>query len=333
MILLCGIPSETPLEMVGDALDALGADYRFVNQRHVASAAIDWTSDSNGVTGSLRLGDEAVDLAGVTGAYMRLMDDRMLPELEDLAPDDPARAHSRGFHEALFRWSEVAPARVVNRSEPQGSNGSKPYQAQLIARHGLLPPPTLITNDPEAVLAFRAEHGSIIYKSISAVRSIVKTLDEADMARLDRIGWCPVQFQAAIPGTNIRVHVVGDALFPTSIESTHVDYRYAKRHGGSTELTATELPADIAARCVALTADLGLAFAGIDLKRTPEGAWYCFEVNPSPAFSYFEANTGQPIAAAVARYLAGPAQPAAQPARKRAAGRKKVTRAKRPVAA
>jgi glutathione synthase/RimK-type ligase-like ATP-grasp enzyme len=184
-----------------------------------------------------------------------------------------------------------------------------------------LPPPTLITNDPEAVLAFRKEHGTIIYKSISAVRSIVKTLDDEDMARLDRIGWCPVQFQAAIPGTNIRVHVVGEELFPTWIESTHVDYRYAKRQGGSTELSATTLPDEIAARCIALTADLGLAFAGIDLKLTPGSDYYCFEVNPSPAFSYFEANTGQPIAAAVARYLAGGAaiKPARTSARKRKA--------------
>jgi glutathione synthase/RimK-type ligase-like ATP-grasp enzyme len=322
MILLAGIPSETPLEMVGTALDALGADYRFVNQRHVASAAIDWTSDETGVSGTLRMGDETIDLAAVTGAYMRLMDDRMLPELEGLAPDDPARTHSRAFHEALFRWSEVSSARVVNRAEPQGSNGSKPYQAQLIARHGLLPPPTLITNDPAAVLAFRAEHGTIIYKSISAVRSIVKTLDDDDMGRLERIGWCPVQFQAAVPGTNIRVHVIGDAVFPTWIESTHVDYRYAKRQGGSTELSAHELPEEIAARCVKLTADLGLAFAGIDLKLTPDGDYYCFEVNPSPAFSYFEANTGQPIAAAVARYLAGMDQ-ARPKARRAAAGKKR----------
>jgi hypothetical protein len=31
-------------------------------------------------------------------------------------------------------------------------------------------------------------------------------------------------------------------------------------------------------------------------------------VNPSPAFSYYEAHTGQPIAQAIARYLAGEAQ-------------------------
>ena len=40
------------------------------------------------------------------------------------------------------------------------------------------------------------------------------------------------------------------------------------------------------------------------LKITPDNQVYCFEVNPSPGFSYFEAHTEQPIANAVARYLA-----------------------------
>jgi hypothetical protein len=36
-----------------------------------------------------------------------------------------------------------------------------------------------------------------------------------------------------------------------------------------------------------------------------DGGVYCFEVNPSPAYSYFQAHTHQPIAAAVARLLVG----------------------------
>lgn len=64
-------------------------------------------------------------------------------------------------------------------------------------------------------------------------------------------------------------------------------------------------PGDTQEKCVALTRGLGLAFAGIDLKVTPAGEIFCFEVNPSPAFSFFEANTGQPIADSLARHLAG----------------------------
>ena len=59
----------------------------------------------------------------------------------------------------------------------------------------------------------------------------------------------------------------------------------------------------VAERCVALTADLGLEFAGIDLKITSDGQVFCFEVNPSPAYTYFSGQTKQPIAQALARHL------------------------------
>jgi len=305
VILLCGIPSESPLAMVARELDALGAAYRVLNQRKVAAHDIAWQIDGAGLAGTLTLEGETLSLAAIDAVYVRLMDDRFLPELEEEPEGSPARRHARGFHDALQRWLEIAPGRVVNRAEPQGSNGSKPYQAQLIQKYGLRIPETLITNDPDAVLAFRRQHGTIIYKSISGVRSIVQAFADEDVDRLDHIRWCPVQFQALVPGTDVRVHVIGDETFATEIVSDKIDYRYAKRAGGSAELRATELPSDIVEKCIALTRGLDLAFVGIDLKRTPDGEFFCFEVNPSPAFSFYEANTEQPIARAVARYLAG----------------------------
>ncbi len=305
MILLCGIASERPLAMVASELDALGAEYRLFHQRRVAACRLEWGVSCGAVEGVLDLEGEVHRLSDIRAAYVRLMDDRILPELQDEPAGSAARRHARGFHDALYRWLEIAPGRVVNRSDPQGSNGSKPYQAQLIAAHGLLVPETLITNDPEAVLEFQRQHGTLIYKSISAVRSIVQPLCEDSIARLEQIRWCPVQFQVLVPGIDVRVHVIGDEAFATEIVSDVVDYRYARRSGGRAELRPFALPADVEERCVALARAMGLAFVGVDLKLTPAGEIYCFEVNPSPAFSYFEANTGQPIARAVARYLAG----------------------------
>jgi glutathione synthase/RimK-type ligase-like ATP-grasp enzyme len=51
---------------------------------------------------------------------------------------------------------------------------------------------------------------------------------------------------------------------------------------------------------------LGLELAGIDLRIGADGVAYCFEVNPSPAFSFFELHTGQPIAASIAQHLLAP---------------------------
>jgi glutathione synthase/RimK-type ligase-like ATP-grasp enzyme len=42
---------------------------------------------------------------------------------------------------------------------------------------------------------------------------------------------------------------------------------------------------------------------GVDLRETPEGEYYCFEVNPSPGFIYYEKNSRQPISAALADLL------------------------------
>ena len=303
MILLGGIPSESPLMRVAEALDQIGAGYRMFNQRHSANCAIRMEIDAKGVGGTLTLDGETLDLADITAVYLRLMDDRLLPELEGASEHSTSRRHARALHDTLYRWMEVTPARVVNRCDPQGSNGSKPYQAQLIAGYGLRVPETLISNDPESVLAFRAKHGKVIYKSMSGVRSIVKTLEDDELRRLENIRWCPVQFQALVPGIDMRVHVIGHTVFATEIISDVIDYRYARMSGGSATLRATEISIGLADSCIALTAGLGLAFAGIDLRLAPDGTATCFEVNPSPAYSYYEANTGQQIAAALARYL------------------------------
>jgi hypothetical protein len=306
MILLCGIPTEPPLARVARELERLGVPTVVFNQREAVGGRVAFELDAAGVRGELRLDGRSLRLEDVAAVYVRLMDDRVLPELADEPPDSPARTACRELHDALYRWIEITPARVVNRSSAMASNGSKPYQAQLIAAAGFAVPETLVTNDPELVRAFLAEHGRVVYKSISGSRSIVQELTAADLGRLGDIGWCPVQFQAYVPGVDVRVHVIGGRVFATRVTSGATDYRYAGLDGGRpARLEAIELPAEAAQRCVELTRSLGLRFSGIDLRMTADGEAVCFEVNPSPAYAYYESHTGQPIAAALARHLAG----------------------------
>ena len=306
MILLCGIPSEPPLARVIDALEAGKSRFVVFNQRHFASADMAFEIGAGGVSGFIELQGKRHRLAGITGVYTRLMDFRVLPELKGEGESSEPYRRCAALHETLTRWCEISPARIVNRLAPMGSNSSKPYQAQLIQAYGLEVPETLITNDPGPVLEFRERHKRIIYKSTSGVRSIVQMFGDDDVPRLAELKWCPTQFQQYVEGVDVRVHVVGDKVFATRIESSATDYRYASAQvGEAADLTATKLSDDVADKCIRLTAGLGLAFAGIDLKFAPDGRVFCFEVNPSPGYSYFEANTGQPIARAVARYLAG----------------------------
>jgi glutathione synthase/RimK-type ligase-like ATP-grasp enzyme len=188
------------------------------------------------------------------------------------------------------------------------SNNSKPYQTNQIRKSGFAVPETLVTTDPNAVLDFWQRHGAVIYKSNSGVRSIVARLTDMHRERLGDVAWCPTQFQQYIPGVDHRVHVIQDCVFASEIRSApgdvaYEDYRYASRDGVEITIRACTLPDDVADRCRALTADLGLSLSGIDLRLTPTGEWYCFEANPSPAFTYYQEATDQPIAEAIAALL------------------------------
>jgi ribosomal protein S6-L-glutamate ligase RimK-like protein len=305
MILLAGIPSEAPLRMVAEALGRISVPYVVLNQREFSDAEITLELTGEHPSGRMRLEDRSYPLELVEGIYHRLMDDRLLPELADEPGGSSRRIHCRRLHEALARWVDLAPGRVVNRNWAMASNSSKPYQSQLIDACGFATPETLITDDPAAVVEFADRHGRTIFKSISGQRSIVKTLAGEDYARLEAIRACPVMFQRYIPGMDIRVHTVGERVFATEIGSSATDYRYAHLEGDHAQLRPFEPGEDLAERCVELSRSLGLDFAGIDLRRTAEGEVYCLEVNPCPAFSYYEAHTGQPIAEAVALHLAG----------------------------
>jgi hypothetical protein len=304
MILLCGIPTEMPMRLVMARLEASGAKYVVFNQRHFAECRIELQVVAGAVCGTFRIDGVDYPLHQFRSVYIRLMDDRHLPELEGEPEDGPSRRRCRALHETLLRWVDIAPGCIANRTAATATNMSKPFQAQLIRQQGFLTPETLITNDPDAVRAFAVLQGRLIYKSISAIRSIVRTLDEAELDRLDRIRWCPTQFQAFVEGTELRVHVVGDRVYATAIRTSATDYRYAREQTGEpAELREIVLSDELAARCVALTQTLGMEFSGIDLKVTPNDQIYCFEVNPSPAYSYYELGARLPISAGLAHHL------------------------------
>ncbi len=164
-------------------------------------------------------------------------------------------------------------------------------------------PETLVTTDPDLVVPFWERHGALVYKSISGVRSIVAQLTPDDVERIERVAHCPTQFQQRVAGMDVRIHVVGDDAFASSIVSDGDDYRYASAHDGFVAVDPFDPPPDVIERAIRVTAALGLLVSGIDLRRTPDGRWFCFEVNPSPGFTYYEERTGQPIADAIAALL------------------------------
>lgn len=303
MIVLWGVPGDGPLDAVHACLARIGADFRLLDQRDAARSEVATRVERRALVLAIEgAQQDRLDFGQVRAAYLRPVEtERALPA--ELAGDRAARARADAIDRALVAWADLAGALVVNPPAAMAVNNSKPYQLRRIAEYGFDVPATLVTTDPDAVRAFAALHGRLIYKSVSGTRSIVNVLAEAQRERLEDVANAPTQFQAWVPGCDVRVHVVGDEVFASEVNSDAHDYRYASLSGHEVELAATTVPAGIAERCREMAAGMGLAVAGIDLRRTPDGRWFCFEVNPSPAFVYYEEATGQPIGQAIAQLL------------------------------
>ncbi len=299
MILLWGIYEDDPIRLVEEELVASGAEVFFLDHRQILDTDIELEFRPE-PAGFLRCGDRQLDLAAVRAAYFRPYDCRRYPALEARLANRQSLdfQHVLRVEDILWSWAEITPALLLNRPTPMLSNHSKPYQTEVIRQAGLHSPETLLTTSPAAARRFATAFPEPVYKSISGVRSIVSRLFAGTEERLDRLAWCPTQFQEYISGTNYRVHVVDQEIFATCIRSEADDYRY---HAASLE--ACTLPPDIERGCRRLSRMLDLPLCGIDFKRTEGDEWVCFEVNPSPAFSYYQNGTGQPIAQAIAGLL------------------------------
>lgn len=288
--------------MVAAELQRIGARTILLDQRQFKESELAFNLDRSGIVGRIRVNGSLHRLEDITTAYLRLLDKHAVPGLSQQLDDSPDVTKWRELHDQLWQWSEVATAHIVNRPSAMASNCSKPYQAQLLRTIGWRVPETLVTNNCDLVRAFLSQHGRVIYKSCSDVRSIVQELDDPALDRLTDIEWCPVQFQEFVVGVNIRVHVIGSTAIATLIRTSAIDYRYpAPSHRRTLE--PFELDRKTTRLCIDTARLLNLGFAGIDLKMDENGTLFCLEVNPCPGFSFFQRQTGQPIATALAHYL------------------------------
>jgi glutathione synthase/RimK-type ligase-like ATP-grasp enzyme len=304
VIVLWGVPGDGPLDAIQTCLVHIGADFRLLDQRDAARSDATMGIERRALMLVIEGARDAdrLDFKHVGAAYLRPIEtERALPP--ELACDRAARMRAADVDRALIAWADLSTALVVNPPAAMAVNNSKPYQLRLVAEYGFAVPDTLVTTDPAAVRSFAVRHDRLIYKSVSGTRSIVNVLSEAGWERIEDVANAPTQFQEYVPGFDVRVHVVGDEVFASEVKSDAHDYRYASLSGNDVELTATTVPAEVADRCRAMAVGMGLAVAGIDLRHTPDGRWVCFEVNPSPAFVYYEEATGQPIGQAIARLL------------------------------
>jgi glutathione synthase/RimK-type ligase-like ATP-grasp enzyme len=290
VIVVWGALNDPPVCNVLDTLRMRGADVLHLDRARVGALDFDVTLDRR-ATGWIALDGTRIPLDSISAMYVR--------------PEAQRSDRATSTTACLLAISSLLDAVVVNRPAAGRSNLTKPFQLTAIAGAGLRVPPTLVTTDPQAARPFVIRHGRVVYKSISGIRSIIAALDATDVDRLSGVSTGPVQLQRWIEGIDVRVHVIGKRWFATAIESSATDYRYAEDPDHKAAVIATDIDAELGEQLVQLAASMGLLVAGIDLRITPDDEWFCFEVNPSPGFTFYEDATGQPIAAAICDLLMG----------------------------
>jgi glutathione synthase/RimK-type ligase-like ATP-grasp enzyme len=295
MIVLWGLLEDGTMKTVHDRLKEIHADVLFLNHAEIDKTEIQFESEPIPQY-KINYQGKNYDLDDCTASYLRPYNFRDYPQFSQAENSSSIIKCADIFHHIIHSWAEHSSAIIINRPSAEATNHSKLFQSIQISASGFIVPDSLVSNDHDEIMEFHSRHRSIIYKSMSSVRSIVKEFSLNDLKGRKNMG--PVFFQQRIIGTNVRVHVVGEKVFACRIESEGIDYRYAQ-----SELVPCNIQDDITEKCIQLTKNLGLVIAGLDLIITPQRDWYCLEANPSPGFSYFDIAEGRPIARAVAELL------------------------------
>ncbi|SCE97816.1 RimK-like ATP-grasp domain [Micromonospora haikouensis] len=258
---------------------------------------------------------QVVDLDAVTAVWFRRPGNPVAPaHLGDPYARYVAEESRQFVGDVWETLAEVptlpAPRPVVLRAQ------QKVRQLQLAVRLGFDVPATVVGNDPAAVLdLFGHTGGRLIAKQVgltdigNELMRFTEPVTHRDIGHVDGVRHCPFIAQARVPKqVELRVTVVGDRVFTAAIDSqrsNHARHDWRRQDGRNTPLSPYDLPADVAARCVALTRALGLCYGALDLIVTPDSRYVYIEINPSGQYLWVEEETGLPITAAVVDLLTG----------------------------
>jgi len=118
------------------------------------------------------------------------------------------------------------------------------------------------------------------------------------------VRYAPVIFQEYIEGVDLRITVIGEKVFAAEIDARKTSYPVDMRMViGETSIRPVELPPGILKSLLELQRRLGLDYGAIDMRRTPAGEYFFFEVNPAGQWLFVEQKTGLEISQAVTDFL------------------------------
>jgi glutathione synthase/RimK-type ligase-like ATP-grasp enzyme len=206
----------------------------------------------------------------------------------------------------------------VNRLERAVVAECKPLQLKYATAVGFEVPRSLITNDPDAAIAFFEEcDGNVVYKPLStsylqtepggsALNIYTSIVEREHLELAGAISATACLFQEHVAKkTELRITLIGDEVFPVQIDSQHapkssVDWRRGYEH---LRYRIYPLPRSVRSRCLELNKCLGLVFSTMDFIITPDDDLIFLEVNPSGEWAWLEVETGLPMTEAMTDLL------------------------------
>jgi glutathione synthase/RimK-type ligase-like ATP-grasp enzyme len=212
---------------------------------------------------------------------------------------------------ALTGMAHVVGGTWVNDPGAEEIARRKLVQLEAAREVGLAVPPTLVTNDLSEARRFVAgcQRRGAVMKSLSSLPEggLTRAVRADDGLLAERLRLGPAILQERVDGLDLRVTVVGGALFAMSVDArAGGDPDDVRASWDQVRATArpARLPDDVAQRIMALQRRLGLHFGAVDLRRRRGGGYAFLEVNPSGQWLHAEQATGHPIGATLARLLA-----------------------------
>lgn len=210
--------------------------------------------------------------------------------------------------------------RWVNHPEKMVTADYKPYQLMIARACGLETPDTLLTNSALAARDFFAQHpAGVIYKTLSGALVFSESGDPlsiytsrvsaSDLENEENIRQTACLFQEEIfKKLELRITIIGEQVFAAEIysqdsERTSVDFR---RSYEDLRYGVHELPHTVHDGCLALTRQLGLSFAAIDMALTHDGHYVFLEINPNGQWAWLEHTTGFPLCSTLVDLLTEP---------------------------
>lgn len=262
----------------------------------------------------LALDAGAAEFSDVTAVWSSIVVALELPAMDDEARDTCVAASEL----ALAGFLDSLPIFHLDAHWKQQRADNKVYQLAIARRLGLEVPATLIGNSADAVRRFARELGdrALVMKMIvqpvsddHAAMVFTTVLDDVtEDGALDGLELCPMIFQERIANrADVRAVVVGERVFAASMASAasgEVDWRRASIESDTAPAwQPCSLPSRTSEGILALTRELGLGFAAVDLITTPDDRHVFLELNATGSFSFLGDAVAEPIADAIAELL------------------------------